>query len=496
MRYGSVCSGIEAATVAWESLGWTPSWFAEIEPWPSALLNYRYPATANLGDMTRIAAGILSGDIEAPDVLVGGTPCQAFSMAGLRKSLEDDRGQLSIAYIHLADAIESVRASRGLPPPVTIWENVPGVLSTKDNAFGCFLAGLAGEECELQPSGKKWTDAGCVYGPKRTVAWRVLDAQYFGLAQRRKRVFVVASSRKDIDPAAILFESDGLRRDSAPSRETGKDLARCLRARAQSSHREDSDNFVASRMVSFGEYVNDDTASTVKARDHKDATDLVTYGIPGNWIGRQPHNGPNQVTPSIEVSPCLTRTDRHAVAQPIEAIAFDCKASGQSGFGVGDIASTMRAMNSTNGHQNGGGHIAVAVSMRGREGGATAELGDEIQNCLRASSGGGDKPHVLAPVIGWDNDLNASKEQMGTLLKGGDGGRHEGVMLSTMAVRRLTPVECERLQGFPDNYTQIPWKGADPEDCPDGHRYKALGNSMAVPVMRWIGSRIDGAVKQ
>lgn len=459
MRYGSVCSGIEAATVAWESLGWTPSWFAEIEPWPSALLNYRYPETANLGDMTQIAAGILSGDIEAPDVLVGGTPCQAFSMAGLRKSLEDDRGQLSIAYIHLADAIESVRASRGLPPPVAIWENVPGVLSTKDNAFGCFLAGLAGEECELQPSGKKWTDAGCVYGPKRTVAWRVLDAQYFGLAQRRRRVFVVASARTGFDPAAVLFESDGLRRDIAPRREAGKDLARCLRARAQSSHREDSDNFVASRMVSFGEYVNDDTASTVKARDHKDATDLVTYGITGNWIGRAPENGGNAVEPMHDVAPCLTKADRHGVAHPIPIntmIALRHEALGErTGFGIGEPGDPSFTI--TKGHSH-----AVAQQAIGFQDDTTPKAREEGAYCLRREAGG------------------------------------EGacVMTPAMQVRRLTPVECERLQGFPDNYTLIPWRKKPASECPDGPRYKALGNSMAVPVMRWIGARIDGAVKQ
>lgn len=472
MNYGSVCSGIEAATSAWHGLGWKPAWFAEIEPFPSAVLAHHYPEVANLGDMTRIAARVLSGDVEAPDVLVGGTPCQAFSVAGLRKSLEDDRGQLSIAYIHLADAIESVRDSRGLPPPVMLWENVPGVLSTKDNAFGCFLAGIAGEECELQPAGKRWTDAGCVYGPKRTVAWRILDAQYFGLAQRRRRVFVVASSRKDIDPVSILFERDSLRRDIAPSREAGKEVAGTISSRTTGGGGLGTDfecagglQPVASRMVAFGEYAEDDTASTVKARDHKDATDLVTYGIPANWIGRKPENGPNQVTPSVDISPCLTRTDRHGVAHPI---AFDCKASGQSGFGVGDIASTMRSMNSSNGHQNGGGHLAVVQPVGAFFAGQGAKAGSIAYN-----------EHVSPTLKASDSGTNRTPSA------------HVG-----MAVRRLTPVECERLQGFPDNYTQIPWKGADASDCPDGHRYKALGNSMAVQVMRWIGARIDGAARQ
>lgn len=181
--------------------------------------------------------------------------------------------------------------------------------------------------------------------------------------------------------------------------------------------------------------------------------------------------------PMHDIAPCLTKADRHGVAQPVCVHGTqDPCVSTETAFALG---------------RNNGQENALAVALRGREGGATAELGDEIQNCLRASSGA----HVLAPVIGWDNDLNASKEQMGTLLKGGDGGRHEGVMLSTMAVRRLTPVECERLQGFPDNYTLIPWRNKPASECPDGPRYKALGNSWAVPNVRWIGERIQLAVE-
>ncbi|EJA4992425.1 DNA cytosine methyltransferase, partial [Salmonella enterica] len=196
MRYGSVCSGIEAASVAWESLGWQPAWFAEIEAFPSAVLATHWPDVTNLGDMTGIAAAVHAGDVEAPDVLVGGTPCQAFSIAGLRNGLADKRGQLSLSYVELANAIDDKRRERGEEEAIIVWENVPGVLSSKDNAFGCFLAGLAGESSELQPTGGKWTHAGCVSGPERTIAWRVLDAQFFGVAQRRRRVFVVASARK------------------------------------------------------------------------------------------------------------------------------------------------------------------------------------------------------------------------------------------------------------------------------------------------------------
>jgi hypothetical protein len=154
MKYGSVCSGIEAASKAWEPLGWKPAWFSEIEPFPSAVLAHHWPEVTNLGDMTKIADAVRAGDVEAPDVLVGGTPCQAFSIAGLREGLSDDRGQLTLSYVELANAIDAKRRERGEPEAIIVWENVPGVLSSKDNAFGCFLAGLAGESSELQPAGE------------------------------------------------------------------------------------------------------------------------------------------------------------------------------------------------------------------------------------------------------------------------------------------------------------------------------------------------------
>ncbi|KAB0502817.1 DNA cytosine methyltransferase [Pseudomonas lini] len=305
ITYGSVCSGIEAATMAWHPLGMRATWFAEIEAFPSAVLAHHYPNTPNLGDMTKLGAQVLAGKIAAPDVLVGGTPCQAFSVAGMRQGLLDPRGALTIKYVELADATDYVRAGRRKPPCVLVWENVPGVLSDKGNAFGCFLGALAGEDCELQPSGKKWPDAGCVYGPKRTIAWRVLDAQYFGLAQRRRRVFVVASARDGFDPTEVLFEREGSRRDIPPGREEKSAL-----------------------------------------------------------------------------HPTLTA--------------------------------------------QGGG------SLDDRE------------------------AYVLEP---------------------------EGI-------RRTSVIEWERCQGFPDNYTLIPWRDKPASECPDGPRYKAIGNSKAIPVVHWIGKRI------
>ncbi|MFV0409897.1 MAG: DNA cytosine methyltransferase, partial [Paracoccus sp. (in: a-proteobacteria)] len=221
MNFGSICSGIEAASVAFGPLGWQAAWLSEIEPFPSAVLAHHYPDVPNLGDMTMLPDRIRSGDVEAPDMLCGGTPCQAFSVAGKRESLADARGNLSLTFCEIADAIDTSRYVRNEPACIILWENVPGVLSTKDNAFGCFLAQLCGgDEPLVAPDG--WPDAGCVSGPQRTAAWRVLDAQYFGLAQRRRRVFVVASARNGFDPAAVLFESDGVRRDHPPRRDAGE----------------------------------------------------------------------------------------------------------------------------------------------------------------------------------------------------------------------------------------------------------------------------------
>ena len=212
MRFGSVCSGIEAASLAWESLGWKASWFAEIDKFPSAVLAYRFPDIPNLGDISLLPQRILSREIEAPEILCGGTPCQAFSLAGKRQSLDDARGNLSLIFTKIADAIDEIRHTNKEEPSIIIWENVPGVLSTRDNAFGCFLAKLVGANAPLESSSEsnKWPCAGYVTGPKRKAAWRVLDAQYFGVPQRRKRVFVVASASERLDPSKVLFEPKSL----------------------------------------------------------------------------------------------------------------------------------------------------------------------------------------------------------------------------------------------------------------------------------------------
>lgn len=329
MRYGSVCSGIEAASVAWEPLGWQPAWFAEIEKFPSAVLASHWPHVKNLGDMTKIAAAVRFDEVEAPDVLVGGTPCQSYSIGGKRKGLKDERGLLTLKYVELADAIDDKRRERGEKEAVFIWENVPGAYSSKDNAFGHFLSGLAGETEAFEPGPRPadgssskfwrwdkktckhipiWSKRGVVIGRQRRLAWRTFDAQYFGVAQRRPRILLIASARNDIDPAKILFESDRMRRVNPPAKQAPVPV--CLTARGAGS-----------------------------------LDDRETYIV-------------------------------------------------------------------------------------------TAER----------------------------------------------------------QIRHLMPIENERQMGFPDNHTLISWRGKKAADCPDGPRYKAIGNSMAVPVMRWIGERIAAAL--
>ena len=376
--------------------------------------------------MTLLVGKILSGAVEAPDILVGGTPCQAFSVAGLRGSLDDERGNLTLVLIRILDAIDFIRARNGQPPCILVWENVPGVLNTKDNAFGCFLGGLAGESLPLEPAGKKWTNAGAVFGPAREIAWRILDAQYFRVPQRRRRVFVIASAGS-IRPAEILFERQSQAGHPATGAETGQNPAAAAPA---GSHWDDPINphptlnqsgsggiigqsnqeifsqrgggLIPVRMRGFGDYIQDDTASTVKARDHKDATDLIVVN------GRQ----------------------HPAVSD--KAHTLDCHHSG-----------------STN-----------VVYING-------------STINKAPTGGG-------------NGLGADDSGICYTLTTTD--RH--AVSDGLQVRRLMPVECERLQGFPAGHTQIPWRGKPAADCPDSPRYKAIGNSMAVPVMRWIGQRI------
>lgn len=204
MKFGSVCSGIEAASLAFKEIGMKASWFSEISEFPSKVLNHHHPEIKNLGDMIHIPELIKEEKIEAPDILCGGTPCQAFSLAGLKEGLADDRGQLTLKFIEIANAIDEIRTKNKKDKSIILWENVEGVLKDKTNAFGIFIAGLAGLDEAINE--KKFSNAGVLYGPTRNVAWRVLDAKYFGLPQQRKRLFVVATDI-EINPELILFET-------------------------------------------------------------------------------------------------------------------------------------------------------------------------------------------------------------------------------------------------------------------------------------------------
>ena len=200
---GSICSGIEAASVAWRGLGFDFKWFSEIGDFPSRLLKQKYPNIPNLGDMTAIPDKIEAQQIDAPDLICGGTPCQAFSLAGWKKGLEDDRGNLTLKFVDIVEANDEVRSRSGNAPSIVLWENVEGVLKDKTNAFGCFVSSLAGFDQEIEL--KKWPSAGVIHGTRRNVAWRVLDAKFFGLPQQRKRLYVLAGG-KNFFPENILFE--------------------------------------------------------------------------------------------------------------------------------------------------------------------------------------------------------------------------------------------------------------------------------------------------
>lgn len=472
ISYGSVCSGIEAASVAWHHLGWIPRWFAEIEPFPSAVLAHHWPEVSNLGDFTAIRDKVAAGAVEAPDVLVGGTPCQAFSVAGLRQSLDDKRGQLTIEFVRLADAIDSARSLGGKHPVTVVWENVPGVLTTPDNAFGCFLAGLVGEDDPLEPPGGRWTNAGYVRGPRRAVAWRILDAQYFGVAQRRRRVFVVASAG-GISPESVLFEFDGVRRDSAPSREAGKGSS-------------------------------PDAARRTGERSHWDGGPHPSLNQSNNIGGvgmsnqeifsqRGVYLAPHPVAPCPQAfaiqeraaHPNLNAGTGGKGYQEGVAYTLEARHHVQACAVTGDVFHTLRAEGfdaSEDGTGRGAGTVAVAFC--------------DVAQPLRTNFHNNSDPAMEAMMhVGMLAAFGISESpDLAHCLRSGasKADKHESTtyVQTRMQVRRLTPTECERLQGFPDGHTLIPWRGKPAEDCPDGPRYKVLGNSMAVPVMRWIGTRI------
>lgn len=366
LRYGSVCSGIEAASVAWEPLGWTPAWFCEIDPFASALLAHRFPGVPNHGDFTQLLDPAHAVHADPIDVLVGGTPCQDFSVAGLRAGVEGDRGSLTLDFCRLVGVLR---------PRWVVWENVPGVLSSDGGrALGAFLGALA----ELG------------YG----FAYRVLDAQYFGLAQRRKRVFVVGCAGAESSRAgAVLLEPESVRGDPPARRKARKEA-------------------------------------------------------PADAGGRAAEPGGAVVAPPLTATNDPSRSPQSAeVTAQVAAVVAD-PISANEGKTYTHEGTTFRMHNCVG---------QPPVSMR--ESGPGYWLEDEVSGTLDANMG-----------------MSGHANRVATLAQP-----------PAMAVRRLTPRECERLQGFPDDWTLIPYRKGESSDS---NRYRALGNSMAVPVMRWIGARI------
>jgi DNA (cytosine-5)-methyltransferase 1 len=453
MIYGSVCSGIEAASVAWHPLGWRPAFFSEIEAFPRAVLAQRWPGVPVHGDFTTIEAG----QYEPIDLLVGGTPCQDFSVAGLRAGLDGERGRLTLEFFALA---------RRLRPRWVVWENVPGVLSMDEGRVFGLILGLLGQ---------------CGFG----FAYRVLDAQYFRVPQRRRRVFIVGYLGDWRRAAAVLFERESLSGDPPPSREAGERVAQPIAAGSPTSYRVDADtaeNLIAPPITSnpYGDHESREgllVASTLEAtagRSRGAGTPIGALAFGGNdtrgaidvATAVNAHGGPHgrldfasETLVAVPIQESGRRVGRsHDDARiglgvgdsgdPMftlgvdsrHAIAFTSKDHGQD---AGDLAPTLRSMAGK--HANAGGQVAVALHAR------QDSFGEAEQS----------------PPI--DTDPGTVAVRNGA------------------TVRRVTPRECERLQGLPDDYTLITYRG---KPAADGPRYKALGNSMAVPCMRWIGERI------
>ena len=375
MKFLSICSGIESASIAWEPIGYECIGVSEIEPFRSAVLQYHYPEVKNYGDFTQIEKKDIGG--KSPDVLVGGTPCATFSVAGLREGVKSDRGNLALEFIRLIKRIN---------PTWVLWENVPGILSSNDGKdLASFLGGLA----ELG------------YG----FAYRVLDTQYIrtqrfprAIPQMRRRIFVVGHSRNWRNPAKVLFDGEALSWNPPPRREK----------------REENTRTITHRLTRSDQYTQDDIAGTIAARDYKSATDLVAIAS-----GHSKSNGSGLNQNGAMYT--ITANDHHSVL--------------------------VRKPNNS---------PCVVFEPRSPDGGAPRVRKDEVSPTLNAMTGGNRQPCVARNTI----------------------------------VRRLTPLECERLQGLPDNYTQIPYRGKSKEECPVAKRYEACGRAMSINVMEWLGTRI------
>lgn len=439
MTYASVCSGIEAATVAWEPLGFRPAWFAEIDTFCAALLAYRYPDVENRGDFTRI-----DGAPGAIDILAGGTPCQSFSVAGRRGGLEDARGNLAIEFCRLAGRLR---------PRWVVWENVPGVLSSNGGRdFGAILGALA------------QLGYGC--------AWRVLDAQFFGVPQRRRRVFVVGHLGDWRRAAAVLLEREGLCRNT-PARRKARQAT------------PGSALYGAEIGPAGGRFT--ELAPTLDARCKDSAirnqVGLLVFG------GNNTH-GPIDVATACNAHGGSGRMDFETetfVAHALRGSGFDASEDG-TGRGTPLVAGTLKANHGGGGFGSDPSETFIPMAFSAKDDGADADAASPTLRAMPHDRSHANAGGQVAVCIQEGQTGVREYETAGTVRSDAPGSQAGGSLIRhRMAVRRLTPRECERLQGFPDDYTLIPYRG---KPAADGPRYRAIGNSMAVPVMRWIGRRM------
>jgi DNA (cytosine-5)-methyltransferase 1 len=497
MRYISLFSGLEGATLAWHHLGWECVATAEIEPAACAVLAAHYPDVPNLGDISKVTEQQIQ-DLGHIDIVVFGSPCQDVSIAGKREGMEGSRSGLFFT---------AMRVVRWSGARFALWENVPGVFSDhQGRGFASVVGEMAGIHVDVPKSG--WRNSGFLLGTDALVEWAVLDAQFFGVPQRRRRVFALRDSGDWASRTPILLESESLQGHPAPRRESGQ-VAPTIPARSLGGgglgSDFDCDGGAIEVCMSTGQGSAEIGIGTTLNCNHE--SPIITAPLKQNPYADNESRDSLLVTHSLSADGFDASEDGTGRGTPFVPISFDCKSSGRNGFGIGKQSPTLRSMGRRDTHQSaGGGHVAVmTLAIRGREGEPSLEVRDDgTANAVLTPNGGRAGIGVGAVAIGWSEELTASCELAGTVQRGGTGGRHEGVMTPSMAVRRLTPRECERLQGVPDDYTRIPHPkyinkgdkfGTHEKFLADGPRYKMLGNGFAVPVVRWIGERLAKAVK-
>lgn len=444
---------MEAASLAWAPLGWKCAFLSEIDKAPCALLEQRYPDVPNFGDMTKFEDW---PDV-AIDLLVGGTPCQSFSNAGLRRGLADPRGSLMLTYGAIAKRYR---------PTWLLWENVPGVLSSNEGRdFGSFLGMLA----ELG------------YG----FAYRVLDAQFFGLAQRRARVFVVGHLGDWRAPAAVLFERESLRGDSAPRRETGQRVAPTIAARTRGGGGLGTDAECDGALIAFWskEYAQDagDVSPPLRAMGHQDSHQngggQIAIAIQAGALRENPASGPDGV--GVQEGIAYTIEARAEV----QAVAFDqtqiTSAVNRSNPRPGDPCHTLAK-----------GQRPPTVAFNITPSNSNKDFNARASERAQAvtTQGGAPSAHGGDVVVSAFDERQSDVIQYGDMTGPLDTDGQSIAVQSGWMVRRLTPRECERLQGAPDDYTLVPYRG---RAMADGPRYKMIGNSFAVHCVRWIGERVS-----